>query len=246
MDNMLYIAMTGAKQMLAAQGANSNNLANINTSGFRADLAAFKSLPVSGPGFASRVYAQADGNGVDLSAGTVTTTGRELDVAIDGDGWIAVQGADGKEAYTRSGELRISANGVLETYGGYAVLADGGPITVPPADKLEIGADGTVSIRPVGQAPSTLAVVGRIKLANPAADQLAKGTDGLMRLKDGSSAPAEASVKLVSGALESSNVSSVDAMANMIELSRMYDMQIKIMKEAQQNDAASAQLMTLA
>ena len=245
MDNMLYIAMTGAKQMLAAQGSNSNNLANINTSGFRADLAAFQSLPVSGPGYSSRVYSQAEGIGVDLTLGTVTTTGRDLDVALNGEGWIAVQGADGKEAYTRSGALRLSANGVLETYGGYAVLADGGPVTVPPAEKLEIGADGTISIRPVGQDPSTLAVVGRIKLVNPAADQLFKGEDGLMRIKDGNSAPADASVKLVSGALEGSNVSSVEALTNMIELARMYDMQLDVMKEAKQNDIAAARLMVL-
>lgn len=245
MDNMLYIAMSGAKQMLAAQGANSNNLANINTSGFRADLAAFRSLPVSGPGFSSRVYAQAETVGVNVSQGTVTTTGRDLDAAVDGEGWIAVQGADGKEAYTRDGEFRISANGVLETYAGNAVLSDGGPITLPPAEKISIGTDGTVSILPVGQAASSLVTVGRIKLVKPPADQLLKSTDGLVHLRDGSTAPADASIRLVAGAVEGSNVNTVDAMANMIQLARMYDMQIKIMKEAQQNDAASAQLISL-
>ena len=245
MDRMLYIAMSGAKQMLQAQAANSNNLANANTTGFRADLAAFKSLPVYGPGYDSRVYTQANSVGVDLSAGSMSTTGRELDVAINGEGWLAVQGADGKEAYTRAGELRISGGGVLETYGGHAVLGDGGPITLPPFEKVEIGADGTISIRPIGQPPTTLAVVGRIKLVNPPRDQLGKGEDGLLRLKDGSAASADASMRLTSGALEGSNVQSVESMASMIALARQYEMQVKIMKSAEENDADSAKLMAM-
>jgi len=245
MDRMLYIAMSGAKQMLQAQAANSNNLANVNTSGFRADLAAFNSLPVYGPGYDSRVYTGVNSAGVDLSVGSTSTTGRELDVAVNGEGWIAVQGADGKEAYTRAGDLRISSGGILETGAGHAVLADGGPLAVPPFEKLEIGADGTVSIRPVGQAATTLAIVGRIKLVNPPKDQLEKSEDGLLRLKDGSNAPADASLGLVSGALEGSNVKSVDAMVSMIELARQYEMQVKIMKSAEENDADSAKLMAM-
>ncbi len=245
MDNMMYIAMTGAKQILLAQAANTNNLANASTTGFRADLAAFHSLPVYGPGYDSRAYAEAGSAGVDLTPGSISMTGNDLDVAINGEGLLAVQGADGQEAYTRAGDLKIDSTGLLQNGAGLPVLGDGGPITVPPYQKLEIGADGTISIQPLGQSPSTLAVIGRIKLVNPPHDQLIKGEDGQLRLKDGSIAAADASVKLVSGALEGSNVTTVDAMATMIELSRQYEMQVKIMKEAQQNDADSAKLMAL-
>lgn len=245
MDNMMYIAMTGAKQILLAQASNSNNLANASTPGFRADLAAFHSLPVYGPGYNSRVYAQTGDAGVDLTPGSVSMTGRDLDVAINGEGLMAVQGVNGNEAYTRAGDLQITSEGLLQTGAGHPVLGDGGPITVPPYQKLEIGADGTISIQPLGQSPSTLAVVGRIKLVNPLKDQLTKGDDGLIHLKDGSAATADAAVHLVSGALEGSNVKSVDAMVTMIELARQYEMQVKIMKEAQQNDADSAKLMAM-
>lgn len=245
MDNMMYIAMTGAKQILLAQAANTNNLANASTTGFRADFAAFRSLPVYGPGYDSRVYAVAGNAGVDLSPGPVSMTGSDLDVAINGSGLLAVQGVNGKEAYTRAGDLKIDNTGLLQTGAGMLVLGDGGPITVPPYQKLEIGGDGTISIQPLGQTPATLAVVGRIKLVNPPQEQLFKGEDGLLHLKDDSTPVADASVHLVSSALEGSNVSTVDAMATMIELSRQYEMQVKIMKEAQQNDAASAKLMAM-
>jgi flagellar basal-body rod protein FlgF len=245
MDNMMYIAMSGAKQLMLAQASNSNNLANVSTPGFRADLAAFKSLPVYGPGFDSRAYTQAGGIGVDVTPGAVSTTGRELDVAINGPGLLAVQGPNGTEAYTRAGDLQITSEGLLQNGAGHPVLGDGGPITLPPYQKLEIGADGTVSIQPLGQSPSTLAVVGRIKLVNPPKDQLMKGEDGLIHLKDGSSAPADAAVHVVSGALEGSNVKSVDAMVTMIELGRQYEMQVKLMKTAEENDADSAKLMSM-
>jgi flagellar basal-body rod protein FlgF len=191
------------------------------------------------------VYAIAGNNGVDLTPGPVSTTGRDLDVALSEDGLLAVQGPDGKEAYTRAGNLKVDSAGLLQTGGGLLVLGDGGPITVPPYQKLEIGADGTISIQPLGQSPSTLAVVGRIKLVNPPKEQLIKGADGLIHLNDSSIAAADASVHLASGALEGSNVTTVDAMATMIELSRQYEMQVKIMKEAEQNDADSAKLMAM-
>jgi flagellar basal-body rod protein FlgF len=245
MDNMMYIAMTGAKQIMLAQAANSNNLANVSTTGFCADLAAFRSLPVYGPGYDSRVYAEASNSGVDLTPGSVSTTGRDLDIAVNGDGFLAVQGPDGKEAYTRAGDLKIDSSGLLQTGNGMPVLGDGGPITVPPYQKLEIGADGTISIQPLGQSPATLAIVGRIKLVNPPKEQLSKSEDGLLRLNDGSTAAADATVSLASGALEGSNVSAVNAMATMIELSRQYELQVKIMKEAETNDADSAKLMAM-
>ncbi|MEQ6341993.1 MAG: flagellar basal-body rod protein FlgF [Gammaproteobacteria bacterium] len=245
MDRMLYVAMSGAKQTMLAQAVNTNNLANVNTTGFRSDLEAFRSLPVYGPGYPSRVYAQTETPGTDLLAGTLSTTGRELDVAVNGAGWIAVQAADGSEAYTRAGDLRVTVNGQLETGAGRPVMGNGGPIAVPPFEKLEIGADGTISIRPVGQAANALAVVDRIKLVNPPLGQMEKGTDGLMRVKDGKSAVADAAVQLSSGVLESSNVNAVEAMVRMIELGRQFETQIKMMRAAQENDAASAQLMRM-
>lgn len=245
MDNMMYIAMSGAKQLMLAQASNSNNLANASTTGFRADLAAFKSLPVYGPGYASRAYTQAGGIGIDVSPGAISMTGRDLDVAVDGTGLLAVQGPKGTEAYTRAGDFQITSEGLLQTGAGYPVLGDGGPITIPPYQKLAIAGDGTISIQPLGQSPSTLAVVGRIKLVNPPKDQLIKGEDGLIHLKDGSLATADAAVHLIPGAVEGSNVKSVDAMVTMIELGRQYELQIKLMKTAEQNDADSAKLMTL-
>ncbi len=246
MDNMVYIAMTGAKQIMLAQAANSNNLANASTTGFCADLAAFRSLPVYGPGYDSRVYAEASNSGVDLTPGSVSPTGRDLDVAVNGNGLLAVQGPDGKEAYTRAGDFNINSAGLLLTGSGMPVLGDNGPITVPPYQGLEIGADGTISIQPLGQTAAVMAVIGRIKLVNPPKELLVKGSDGLLRLSDGSIATTDASVNLVSGALEGSNVSTVDAMATMIELSRQYELQVKIMKEAETNDAYSAKLISLA
>lgn len=245
MDRMLYVAMSGAKQIELAQAANTHNLANANTTGFRADLEAFRALPVYGPGYPSRVYAMAERAGVDLAPGSIGTTGRELDIAVNGEGWIAVQARNGTEAYTRRGDLRIGANGLLETGDGHAVLGNGGPIAVPPAEKLEIAADGTISIRPLGQSAATLAVVDRIKLVKPDPQQLTKGADGLMRLKDGKTADADASMQVVAGALESSNVNAVEALVTMITLQRQYEMQVKIMRETRDNDAASAQTMRL-
>lgn len=243
---MLYVAMSGAKQTLLAQASNANNLANAATTGFREDLMAFSSHPLLGPGHPSRVYGIAGEGGVNLAPGSQVQTGNELDVAVMGEGWIAVQAPDGSEAYTRAGNLRLTSNGTLITGAGHPVLGDaGGPVAIPPAEKIEIGADGTISIRPVGQTPETLAVVDRIRLVNPDPDDLAKGGHGLMQLRDGAAAPADASVRLAAGVLEGSNVNAIDAMVNMISLSRQFEMQVKMMQAADENDKASAQLMQI-
>jgi flagellar basal-body rod protein FlgF len=248
MDRMLYLAMTTAKQTMLAQSVNSNNLANATTTGFKADLEQFRSMPVYGQGMPSRVYAQTERPGTDFTSGSFNTTGRDLDVAIQGDGWIAVQSVDGGEAYTRAGDLRVDANGILTTGAGHPVIGNnGGPILVPPAEIIEIGADGSISIRPVGQAANALSEVDRIKLVNPNRDDLTKGNDGLIRLKqDGAVVPADASVKLVSGALEGSNVNTIDAMVKMIELQRQYEMQVKMMNTAKENDTSLSSIMQLA
>lgn len=246
MDRMLYVAMTGARQTMQAQAANANNLANASTTGFREDLLGFTSHEVRGPGHPSRVYSSIEQIGVNMNPGATIATGNDLDVAISGEGWIAVQGPDGREALTRAGNMRVTPNGALVTGAGHPVLGDsGGPIAIPPAEKIEIGVDGTISIRPVGQGPETLAVVDRIRLVNPMSGDVVKGSDGLMVMKDGQPAPPDASVQLMAGMLESSNVNTLDAMVNMIALSRQFEMQIKMMKTAEDNDRSSAQLIRL-
>jgi flagellar basal-body rod protein FlgF len=243
MDRMLYVAMSGASETLLAQSNNSHNLANANTTGFLADLQQFRSMPVFGDGFPTRVYAQSERPQIDFTPGPILSSDRDLDVAVKGQGWIAVQADDGTEAYTRAGDLKIDANGLLTTGTGLPVMGNGGPIAIPPAEKVDIAADGTISIRPLGQGPNELAVIDRIKLVNPPQDTLEKGMDGLIHLKDGGEAEAAADAQLVSGALEGSNVNLVDAMVDMIELSRRFEMQVKMMKTAEEADNASASLL---
>jgi flagellar basal-body rod protein FlgF len=243
MDRFLYVSMTGAKETLRAQTVNNHNLANASTTGFRADLSAFQSRAVAGAGYASRAYATNATVGWDASQGSLMSTGRDLDVGIQGPGWIAVQGPDGREAYTRAGDLRIDPSGLLQNGAGLQVMGEGGPISVPPHTSLLIGADGTISIVPVGQGPETTSQVGRIKLVNPPAESLVRGDDGLFRTTDNTDVPPDANVRVATGVLESSNVNIADAMVNMIELSRHFDLQVKAMRTAEENAAASAQLL---
>ena len=245
MDRMLYIAMSGAKETALAQARNSHNLANASTTGFKASLDAFSSRPVSGPGHDTRTYAMTEDMRVDFSSGPLQATGRDLDVAVNGVGWIAVQGPDGTEAYTRAGDLRVDSVGLLTTGTGLPVLGDGGPIAVPPFETLEIGSDGTISIRPLGQEANALAQVDRIKLVNPDPAELVRGEDGLIRHALMQEQPADAQVSLVGGMLEASNVNTVEAMVKMIDLARHFEMQVKMMKTAEDNDAASASLLRM-
>ena len=243
MDKSLYVAMTGAKDILDAQAVNNFNLANAGTTGFKADLAAFQSQAVAGSGYASRVYATDSSTGWDQSQGALLTTGRTLDVALQGQGFIAVQGPNGQEAYTRNGDLHLTPEGLLVTSTGQAVLGDNGPITVPPSSSIKIGDDGTVTVLPFGAPAQSLATIGRIKLVNPPPDALVRESGGLFQLAGGGTSPADASVKLASGVLESSNVDLASAMVNMIDLSRNFDLQVKAMKSADENAQASAQLL---
>lgn len=243
MDRMLYVAMSGARETLIAQGNASNNLANANTTGFLADLNQFRSMPVFGDGHPTRVYALDERPSTDFEHGGIQQTGRDLDVAVKDGGWIAVQAKDGGEAYTRRGDLRVDTAGLLTTGNGLPVMGNGGPIALPPFDKIEIGVDGTLSIVPQGALPNELAVIDRIKLVEPQYQEMEKGEDGLMRLTSGEQAPASAGQRLVSGYLEASNVNIVDEMVNMIELARRFEMQVKMMKTAEQNGEASASLL---
>ncbi len=243
MDRMLYVAMSGAKETLLAQSANNHNLANVSTTGFRADLQQFRSMPVFGPGHPTRAYAMSERPAIDFDKGSIVQTGRELDMAIKGDGWIAVQGRDGNEAYTRAGDFRTDANGILTTGAGLVVLGEGGPITIPPSEKIEIGVDGTISVRPQGAAPNQLAVVDRIKLVNPPEAELTKGEDGLIRRENGEPAEADAAVQVVQGYVESSNVNASEALVNIIELSRRFELQVKMMKTADETAERAASIL---
>jgi flagellar basal-body rod protein FlgF len=246
MDRLLYIAMTGAKHVLLSQAANNHNLANLSTTGFKADLVAFRSAYLHGPGTPSRTYGVLEGRGADLSPGPIQATGNELDVAVDGPGWLAVQGPDGREAYTRAGDLRVSSGGLLVNGAGHVVLGDGGPIAIPPAEKLEIAADGTISIVPPGEPVSNPVTLDRIKLVNPPVEDLEKADNGLLYLPEGAVAPPDAAVRVVPGALEGSNVSAVDALVNMIDHAREFELQVKMMGVAEENDRAESELMRLA
>ena len=243
MDRMLYVAMSGAKETLVAQGNASNNLANAATSGFLADLNQFRSMPVFGGTHPTRVYAMDERPGTSFNQGSIQYTGRDLDVAVKGGGWIAVQARDGSEAYSRRGDLRVDENGLLVNGNGLPVMGNGGPIAIPPFEKIDIGVDGSVSIRPLGATAEQIALVDRIKLVAPQYDQMTKGEDGLMRVKDGGEVDADPAQRIVSGALESSNVNVVNEMVNMIELSRRFELQVKMMKNAQDNANASASLV---
>ncbi len=246
MDRVVFVAGNAGKQLLHTQAVNSNNLANANTTGFQAEMAKFSSRIVTGSGFRSRVFAVAENNGFSFAKGEIQSTGRTLDVAVNGDGWLAVQAPDGSEAYTRAGNLHINVNGQLLTRSDYPVLGDAGPIIVPQNQTLEIGSDGTVSVRPLGQQPNTLSEVGRIKIVSPDKEDLEKGPDGLLRMRKGKQAPdASTDVSLISGALEGSNVNSVEAMVNMISLARLFDVTVKIMSTAKEMDERTTQIMNM-
>lgn len=244
MDRLLYVAMGGAKQLLDAQGIVTHNLANASTHGYRADLHAFSSYLVQGPGYGTRVNVVAEQLGFDPRPGARQETGRALDVAIDGAGWLAVQAPDGSEAYTRAGNLRVTPAGVLETAAGHPVLGDTGPMTLPSFDQLAIGPDGTVSVVPEGLGPESLVQIGRLKLVNPPVADLVKGTDGLVRLRDDAPAPpSDGAVRIAGGALEASNVNVAEALVEMIQVSRSFEMQVRLMNTANDNDSALQQLL---
>ena len=247
MDRMLYVAMSGAKQNMIAQAINSNNLANISTTGFRADLAAARSMPLfGGEGqHPTRVYSMTEKPGIDFKQGAMSTTGRDLDIAVSGQGFISVQAADGSEAYTRAGDLTTDNAGVLQTGAGHIVLGESGPITIPEAAKIDIGKDGTISIAQIGGGAGGSTVIDKIRLVNPDIKDLKRNEQGLFVLKNGEAAQTDDLVSVVSGTIETSNVNAASALVNMIELARQFEMQIKMLKTAEENNAQAAQILKL-
>ncbi|ARD43647.1 flagellar basal-body rod protein FlgF [Colwellia sp. PAMC 21821] len=244
MDKLLYIAMSGAKQNMQALSVNANNLANAKTTGFKADLANARAMQAFGEGMPTRVFSMTERAGQNFDSGALLSTGRDLDVAIQGEGWLAVQTKDGNEAYTRNGQLKLNDNGALETSRGDLVIGDRGPIFLPlPISKLNISADGTIMVQPEGAPSNVQEEVGRIKFVNPDNRLLEKGSDGLFRRKDGNNEPADITVKVASGSLESSNVNPISEMTDMIALQRQFEMQLKMMKTAEEIDSSAASLL---
>jgi flagellar basal-body rod protein FlgF len=245
MDRALYISMSGAKENTLAQTVHANNLANVNTDGFRRDFAQARSMGLYyGDGLPTRAYALTERPATDFSYGALRETGRDLDVAVQGQGWIAVQAPDGREALTRLGDLRIDPLGQLRTGSGLPVLGNDGPIAVPPAQKVEIGIDGSLSIQPLGQGAETLAQIDRIKLVNPPLEELEKGRDGLIAYRQGT-APADPTVRLGSGFLETSNVNAVEAMTEMLTLARQFELHVKMMQTVDQNVESAARVLQI-
>jgi flagellar basal-body rod protein FlgF len=245
MDRLIYTVASGTKHIMEQQATTSNNLANISTTGFRAQLDSFRAVPVQSDGLPTRAFVVDNTVGSDYSAGALQATGRDLDVAVKGKGWIAVQMADGTESYTRNGGFQVSPNGILQTANGLTVAGEGGPITIPPDSRVAIGGDGTVSTLSTTTVPAAPTVLGRLKLVNPNEADLVRGDDGMFRLKDGSSAQADPTVTVASGALEGSNVSAVDSMVNMITLARSFETQMSLLKNAENNAAKATQILAL-
>jgi flagellar basal-body rod protein FlgF len=245
MDRMIYTAMTGLKHILEQQATTSHNLANVTSTGFRAQVDAFRAVPVQSEGLPTRTFVVDSTIGADFTPGPIQSTNRDLDVAVQGPGWIAVNLPDGSEAYTRNGSFKLSENGVLQTETGLNVMGDGGPISIPPDTAISIAKDGTVSAVSNVTTPSTTNVLGRIKLVNPPETGLVRGADGLFRTQSGAPAEADATVSLVGGALEGSNVNVIDAMVNMINLGRQFDLQTKLLQNAENNANKAGQLFSL-
>jgi flagellar basal-body rod protein FlgF len=245
MDRMIYTAMTGAKHILEQQATNSHNLANATSTGFKAQVDSFRAVPVISSGLPTRAFVVDATVGADFKPGPIQSTGRDLDVAVQGQGWFVVQRENGTEGLTRNGSFKISENGVLQTESGLNVMGDGGPISIPPDVKITIAKDGTVSTVSSGATPGVSNVLGRLKLVNPDENNLVRNEDGLFGNKDGSQPEADATVNVVSGALESSNVNVVEAMVTMISLARQFETQMKLVTTAENNANKASQIFNL-
>ncbi|MBS0343728.1 MAG: flagellar basal body rod protein FlgF [Proteobacteria bacterium] len=244
MDRMLYVAMSGAKQSMEQQAVVAHNMANVSTPGFRAQINSFRAVPVVGEESRTRAFVVATTPGADFRHGQLTETGRALDVAVQGDGWLAVQAADGSEAYTRVGNLQVGADGQLLTMGGLQVLGDGGPMAVPPGAQAQVAADGLVTARGAGDPLTGIADVGRLKLVNPPTTDLVRGDDGLFRMREGlPPADADPAVRLVSGVIEGSNVNPVEAMVDMISNARRFELQMKSIQSANEGAQSANKLL---
>ena len=244
MDHLIYTAMSGANTAANRQAVLANNLANVSTNGFRAELATYRAVPLNGPGSSTRVLALETTSGHSTTPGPVQRTGRNLDAMAQGNAWFTVQGLDGTEAHTRSGIFEISSTNTLVTPTGLPVLSDGGsPIDVPQGADITLGADGTVSAKVAGQASTSL---GRLKMVTPDADNpIQRSDDGLFRSTSGDPLPFDANAKLLAGAVEGSNVNAVETMVGMIQTARQFETQMRLLQTAETNDKSASQLLNV-
>ena len=243
MDRMIYTAMTGANAAQYRQQVLANNLANVSTPGFRAELSTFRAVPVRGDGASTRVFALEATPGHSDLPGSIAATGRNLDVAARGNAYFAVQGLDGTEAYTRAGALEVNQDGTLVSGQGLPMLGDGGPIVIPEGARVDIASDGTVSTR-IGNQPSQ--TVGRLKMVTPDADNpLRRSEDGLFRGPQGDPLPASDVARLQDGALEGSNVNPMEAMIGMIAVARQFETQMRMLQNGETNDKTASQLLSM-
>ena len=247
MDKLVYTAATALRAHMSSQAAIANNMANVSTTGFRADRVVFDRIELKGGGaqIEARAPTSEEVTDADRSPGVISRTGRALDVAMAGDAWMAVQASDGSEAYTRRGDLTIAPSGVLQTGDGFLVMGQSGPITLPPANSVTIGGDGTISIVAQGDATGTPQIVDRLKLASTKGTDTVKGLDNLLRVRGGGTLPADLDAKVEGGALEGSNVNMTQALIDMIENQRAYEVSANMMKSAKDMDESGASLMRL-
>ena len=244
MDRLIYTAMSGASQTMSRQASVAQNLANVSTTGYRAEEHRLRAVQVQSPALPTRAFVVDASTHNDFSPGPLQATGRTFDVAVQGTGFIALAMPDGSEAYTRDGSLQLDVNGVLQTRNGTPVQGDGGPISLPPDVKINVAGDGTISVIPQTGEQTSVNAIGRIKLVNPPEADLLRGADGLFRLRAGGAAPTDPSVAVASGYLEGSNVNPVEQMINMISLARQFDLQTKLLTTAGANDQAATQIIT--
>ncbi len=247
MDRLIYTGLTAMRGAMAQQTATANNLANANTPGFRADIAEAQAmwLRSQGESLDSRAVTSEGVVNADMKAGTVVQTGRALDIAVDGDAMLVVQSAEGEESYTRRGDLQLASSGLLTTGDGHPVQGTQGPITLPPADSIRIDGSGRIFIVPPGGDPSQPQEVDRIRMVTPAGSDVVKGLDNLFRVRGGGVLPDDPDARVTSGSLEQSNVAATKALVDMIEASRAWDAQLKMLGDARDMDAATANLMQL-
>jgi flagellar basal-body rod protein FlgF len=242
-DTALFVGMSGAKESMHALQMISNNLANSSTVGFRADFNTLKPVPTNQEEKQTRVYSGTGRSYSDFTPGPTVDTGNELDVSLNGPGFIAVQTKEGKEAYTRAGNLRITPQGLLTTAKGDLVLGAKGVINIPPATRISIGEKGVVSVQLKGDGVKDLTDVGTIKLVNASPNLLQKGHDGLFYLENDGTATVSDSIRLIPRTLEGSNVNPVHALAELIEISRQFEMHTKLMSAIEDNSVKSNQLL---
>lgn len=245
MDKYIYISAVGAQSTMQRQEAIANNIANVNTPGFRSQIAAFQVAPIaSKEGLSTRAYAVETTIGFDGQAGTLQRSDRKLDFAIEGRGWFAVQGPQGDEGYTRNGHFHLDAQGALTTSEGFPVVGEDGEIIIPEGFEYEVQRNGVIVGFQPGVTPREDQELGRLKLVSPADNELSRSDDGLFRLKSGQIAELDETVAVVNGFLEGSNVNSAKAIVEMISAQREFEAHLKMISMAEENAKSANGLLS--